>query len=39
MANLPHAIQQQVLRLLSANDFPAAKAIYDAWLNRLRDAV
>lgn len=38
MANLPESIQQQVLRLLSANNFPAAKAIYDAWLNRQREA-
>ncbi len=29
---LPDPIKQRVLGYLRADDFPAAKAIYDAWL-------
>ncbi len=32
--NLPESIKSEVLRYLQANNFPQAKAIYDAWVER-----
>lgn len=32
--NLPEAIKSEVLRYLQADNFPQAKAIYDAWMGR-----
>lgn len=30
-AELPESIKQQVIRYLQANNFPAAKQLYDDW--------
>lgn len=32
--NLPEAIKSEVLSYLQANNFPQAKAVYNAWIER-----
>jgi hypothetical protein len=33
-AQLPEPIQEQVIRYLEANDFPAAKKLHDDWFRK-----
>lgn len=33
-AQLPQTIQEQVIRCLEANDFPAAKKLHDDWFRK-----